>query len=296
MNIESLEYFKKIAEIKSISKVADKSHISQSALSQQIKKLEDSLSQKLFLRSNRGVELTPAGEILLKYADNIIRTYDKMVNEIEEGEKHDLKIEAVNTISNYCLPCALIKMKEIFPSHNYNLISNSSDKITEDLLNDICEVGFITNQPDEENLISHNVITEKVVLISNKDYNVTEKIPLDEVLSYPLIILKEECIIKENLELALNNLGFSIDDLNIISKLETTEAMKTLVKSGYGHAFVPYGAVKEDYFDKKLRLSRIEDYNLDYNVYMVNKMPVLLSNETREFIEGFKNLGNDICC
>ncbi|MFW6035208.1 MAG: LysR substrate-binding domain-containing protein [Halothermotrichaceae bacterium] len=296
MDIECLEYFKKIAEIKSISKVADKTHISQPALSQKIQKLENSLGQKLFVRSNRGVKLTQAGEIVLKYADNIIRTYNKMINGLTGQQNSEIKIEADSAIATYCLPCALLTMKDNFPSHNYNLISGSSDEIEEDILNDICEVGFITRHPYEKKLVSHNVIEEKVVLISPKDYEISEKICLEEVLNHSLIILKEECIIKENLEEGLNNLGHKLEDLHVIARLETTEAIKTLVKRGYGLAFVPYDAVKEEYLDNKLQISRIKDYNLDYNVFMINKSSKILNSETREFIEGFKKIGNNICC
>lgn len=296
VNIESLEYFKKIAEIKSISKVANKSHISQPALSQQMQKLEDSLGQKLFVRSNRGVKLTQAGELVLKYADNIIRTYDKMLTGLEEQQKSEIKIEADFTIATYCLPCALLKMQDRFPTHNYNLISGSSDEIEGDVFNDICEIGFITRPSNEEDLVSQHVIKEKVVLISPKGYDISKKLYLEEVFNHPLIILKDECIIKENFHLALNDLGYNIDDLNIIARMETTEAIKTLVQKGYGLAFVPYNAVKEEYLDKELQVSTIKDYNLDYNVFMITKKYEKLNSTIREFVEGFNKMGKRICC
>ncbi len=296
MDIKCLEYFQKIAEIKSISKVANKYHISQPALSQQMQKLEDSLGRKLFIRSNRGVKLTHAGELVLKYADNIIRTHDKMLNELEEQEKSEIKIEAHYNIATYCLPCALLKIQKQFPTHNYNLISGFSDEIEEDVLNDICEVGFITSNPQEKDLVSHNVITEKVVLISSENYHIPDKIKIEEVLKHPLIILKGKCIIKDNLNMALNDLGYSIDDLNIIAALESTEAIKTLVKKGHGLGFVPYNAVKEEFSYNRIQISRIEDYSLDYNVFMINKKFDKLSSETRVFIEGFKKLGSYACC
>lgn len=296
MQIDSLEYFQKIAEIKSISKVAEKYHISQPALSKKIQKLEDSLGQELFIRSNKGVKLTQAGELVLKYADNIIRTYDKMLTGLEKQQKKEIKIEADFTIATYCLPCALVKMQGFYPTHNYNLISGSTDDIEEDVLNDICEVGFITRHSQEENLVSQSLIKEKVVLISPGRYNISEKIYLEEVVKHPLIILKGKCIIKEKLKTALNNLGYSFDDLNIVTELETIEAIKTLVQKGYGLGFAPYNAVKEEYMDKELQISRFEDYRLDYDIFMINKKYKYLSNETREFIEGFKNLGDNICC
>ena len=110
MYIKSLKYFQEIAKIKSISKVANNSHISQPALSQQMQKLEDSLGTELFIRSNRGVQLTESGKILLKYADNIIRTYNKMLSDLNDQESKEIKIEGEHTIATYCLPCAILNM------------------------------------------------------------------------------------------------------------------------------------------------------------------------------------------
>lgn len=295
MHIESLKYFQDIAKIKSISKVANRSHISQPALSQQIQKLEDSLGKQLFIRSNRGVKLTPAGEVVLKYADNIIRTYEKMLTELDNKEKEEIKIEAEFTIATYCLPCALLNMKNKFPTINFNLTSDASDKIEQDVLSDICEVGFTTRPANEKQFVSENVVNEKVVLISPDSYDLPEKINLKEILDKKFIILKEDCIIKENFKKALNELGKDINDLDIIAKLETTEALKTLVRKGFGVAFVPYNSVRDEFFTKELRISKIKDFSLDYDIYMINKKAENLSENVKNFIARFKKLGNNIC-
>jgi len=295
MDIKSLEFFQKISEIKSISKVAKRSHISQSALSQQMQKMEDTLGHQLFIRSNRGVELTNSGELVLKYINNIIKTYDKMVEKLERQQDKEIKIEADFAIATYCLPCVLVKMRELYPKHDYNLISNSSDQIEKDVMNDICEVGFINREPDEE-LMFENVIEEKVVLISLPGYDIPEKFNLAEILKQPLVILKDECIIKEKLNRALQKAGHSMEDLNIITKLESTEALKTVVQKGYGVAFVPYNSVKKEIETKELKIARVKDYNLDYNIYLISKNKEELNSKAREFINGFVKLGNNICC
>ncbi len=298
MDIECLEFFEKIARMKSISKVADKCHISQSALSQQIQKLEDILGYKLFIRSNRGVELTDKGETVLKYTDNIIRTFNKMRGELEsqKSAQHDIKIEAAWAIATYCLPCALYKMKEKYPAHNYDLISNKPEKIAQDVMNDICDIGFTTICPSDERILCHEVINEKVVLITLPDKNMPEKIKLEEIIDYPVITLSGKCIIKDNLNNCLKEIGYSFDNLNIVFELESTEAVKKLVTKGYGLALVPYNSIKKELFMKELSISIISDFNLDYNIYMLSKVDAELNNITREFIEGFKELGDNICC
>jgi len=257
--------------------------------------MEDTLGHQLFIRSNRGVELTNSGELVLKYINNIIKTYDKMVEKLEQQQDKEIKIEADFAIATYCLPCVLVKMRKLYPKHDYNLISNSSDQIEKDVMNDICEVGFINREPDEE-LMFNRVIEEKVVLISLPGYDIPEKFNLAEILNQPLVILKDKCIIKDKLNQALQKAGHSMEDLNIITKLESTEALKTVVQKGYGVAFVPYNAVKKEIETKELKIARVKDYNLDYNIYMISKNKEELNSKAREFINGFVKLGNNICC
>jgi len=295
MHIESLKYFQEIAELKSISKVANNSHISQPALSQQIQKLEDSLGKELFIRSNRGVKLTEAGEVVLKYADNIIRTYNKMLSDLNEQDSQEIKIEGEYTIATYCLPCAILNMQFKFPNHKYNLVAAASGKIEQDVLSDICEIGFTTHPAQAENLHSKEVINEKVVLISPPAFDLPEKVELEEILDHKFVILKEDCIIKENFKEALADLGYNFSEIEIISRLDSTEAIKTLVRKGYGVAFVPYNAVRDEFSAKEINVSRIIDYELDYDIYMINKKAEFLSADVKNFIANFKKLGKHIC-
>ncbi|MFW6251911.1 MAG: LysR family transcriptional regulator [Halanaerobium sp.] len=295
MHIESLKYFQEIAEVKSISKVANNSHISQPALSQQIQKLEDSLGKELFIRSNRGVKLTDSGEVVLKYADNIIRTYNKMLSDLNDQESKEIKIEGEYTIATYCLPCAILNMQFKFPNHKYNLVAASSDKIEQDVLSDICEVGFTTHPVQAENLHSEEVINEKVVLISPPAFDLPEKVKLEEIIDHKFVILKEDCIIKENFKDALADLGHNFSEIEIISRLDSTEAVKTLVRKGYGVAFVPYNSVRDEFSAKEINVSRITDYDLDYDIYMINKRAEFLSDDVKDFIANFKKLGKHIC-
>lgn len=295
MHIESLKYFQEIAKLKSISKVANNSHISQPALSQQIQKLEDSLGKKLFTRSNKGVRLTESGSIVLKYANNIIRTYNKMLSNLNDQKSKEIKIEAEHTIATYCLPTAILNMQRKFPNHKYNLVAASSAKIEQDVLSDICEIGFTTKPGQEKNLNSEKIINEKVVLISPPAYELSEKNKLENILDHKFVMLREDCIIKENFKKALIDSGKKFSKIEIISYLDSNEAIKTLVRKGYGVAFVPYNAVRDEFSTKEINVSRITDYNLDYDIYMINKKAKFLSEEVKEFISNFKKLGKHIC-
>lgn len=103
MRISTLRYFYEVAQIKSISKVAAIFHISQPALSNQLFKLESEFGEKLFERSNRGVELTEKGEILYEYAKEIIMQYDNLLQDMksESPDQRKIKISISNIYANY---------------------------------------------------------------------------------------------------------------------------------------------------------------------------------------------------
>lgn len=102
LNYHHLRYFRAIAHERSLSRAALKLHVSQSALSIQLRQLEDRLGQSLFERRNRRLELTEAGRIALEYADTIFRTGEELLGALRGGAGHErrvLRVGAVATLS-----------------------------------------------------------------------------------------------------------------------------------------------------------------------------------------------------
>ena len=125
MQLEHLDLFLKIAQEKSISKVASASHISQPALSLQMQKIEDTLGCKLFERSNRGIQLTEAGIITKRYAAQLMFTYDQFMEELHNLRNNNdtCRVAATLVAANYAIPCTLVKAKEKFPDFIFTLSS-----------------------------------------------------------------------------------------------------------------------------------------------------------------------------
>ncbi|MEE4378413.1 MAG: LysR family transcriptional regulator [Candidatus Competibacteraceae bacterium] len=102
INYHHLRYFWVIANESSLTRAAERLHVSQSALSIQVRKLEDSLGQRLFDRENRRLVLTEAGRIALDYAQTIFRAGDELLNTLKNrpsGNRQTIRIGAVATLS-----------------------------------------------------------------------------------------------------------------------------------------------------------------------------------------------------
>lgn len=102
LNYHHLQYFWAVAKEGKLTRAAERLHVSQSALSAQIRQLEDQLGQPLFHRVGRSLQLTEAGRIALAYAEQIFTTGNELVATLTEGHRADrevLRIGAVATLS-----------------------------------------------------------------------------------------------------------------------------------------------------------------------------------------------------
>jgi len=298
MHIESFDYFYQVAKTKSISKVAKNQHISQSALSQQIQKFEESLGVSLLERSNKGVSLTAAGEIVLKYSDNIIKVYNKMLDDLNSSAEaaSNVRIEANHSIVDYALPCTLYMIKEKYSYHNYELITGSAKDIKENIVNNICDVGFVYGNVSSPELDTEKVGTNIIHLIANADADVPDEISLDELQNYNLITLNDRFEIKRILKDELLKKGSRYDDLNFVFETDSIEALKSSIARGHGLGFITQISIKEELYRKKFKIVKIKDVQMDLEVYMISKKEEQKNKAVLEFISAFRLLGTNSFC
>ncbi len=271
MQLEHLELFLKIAKEKSISKVADISHISQPALSLQMQKIEEALSCRLFERSNRGIQLTDAGTLMQRYATQLIFTYNQFLEELENlrNNNETCRVIATQVAANYAIPCTLVKAKEHFPGFTFTLSSMSSHEVIHHVLENQADIGFIVGEAKEPNLYCRHIITDQIVLVAAKDYRVKDSLTLEELKPYPLIMLDENYSSYHMIERQLKAMGFSLDEFNVSYNLDYTEAVKSMVVGKNGLAFLPYMAVKQEIYHKQLKIVEIQDLSLRYDVSII---------------------------
>jgi len=299
MNIESLKYFFLIAKEGNISGVAKEVHLSQSALSQQIQKLESDLGKKLLIRSNKGVALTATGKIVFKFSENILRTYDKMMLELAEADKSAtvVKIEACHSIADYALPCTLIKANGVYPNHNYELTSNPSTQILSDVTNNICDIGFSCDNElhaDDPDVVSTRVGENSIVLIAKNDDTFPDVMTAEELLNCCLITFTEKNNITITLMKNLVRMGYDQSSLNSSLRVEGIESAKMLVTRNYGIAFLPYISVKEELYKKQYKVIKVPEFNMNLAVTMLYKRNC--PSHVCDFVGWFNTHGSKSFC
>jgi DNA-binding transcriptional LysR family regulator len=136
MTQKELVYVLAVAKEKSISKAAQKLFITQPSLSNAIKKIEEALGTKLFIRTNRGLKLTFSGERYCAIANDIIKIFEDFeieISDINNLKKGRLHIGITAYISTYLLPKVLPKFKQAAPNIDFTFIELTSVELEKEL-------------------------------------------------------------------------------------------------------------------------------------------------------------------
>jgi len=299
MNIESLKFFYEIAKAGSISTVAKNVHISQSALSQQINKLESHFPQKLLERSNKGVSLTETGAIVFKFAENILRTYDEMLSEVKKTGSGEalIKVEACSSLANYALPCTLMLANTQYPGHKYELKSRFSDDIATDVENNICDIGFsyLTTATNKyKDVVSIKTGVNNIILVGKNVKTVPNVLSIGNLLNACIITFTGRNDIDDVLTKNLKKLGFKRENLNCHMEVEGIEGAKMMIARNYGIAFLPYISVKEELYKKEFKIIDVPDFNMDLEMLLLFKKDH--PRQVEEFISWFIKKGTKSFC
>ena len=273
MQLDQLILFDRIASEKSISKVAEESHLSQPALSQKMRKLEEEMDVKLFERSNRGIELTEAGRMVQKYIHQIISAYDEMQEELGNLKQHSgtVRILASPVVGQYALPCSVHKMSEKFPGYNFSLSSMTSLEVIRKVKEGNGFIGFVVGPVDIDGIFCKKVYSDRIHLVFSEKYYQEDRISIEELEQKQLIMLVEKFSYRRILQQALKKIGKDLDGFNILMNLDSTESVKASVIAGLGFAFLPYMAIKKELYLKQLKIIEIPRMETNCDLYMIHK-------------------------
>lgn len=245
MEIRVLKYFLTVAEIGNITKAANSMHLTQPTLSRQLQDLEKELGQKLFVRGNHNITLTPEGIILRKRAEEIIELVEKTENEfisIKEEISGDIYIGAGETKSISLISDVMATLKKDYPKIKFHIVSGDSEDLSEKLdkgLLDFCifiEPFDVEMYPQKYNYLNLGEKDVWGILLRNDDpLAKKESVEIQDLLDLPLLISRQA--IKKSFEKnpILNWFGNNYDKLNIAGtyNLIYNAAIMTENKIGY---------------------------------------------------------------
>src|SRR4029453_19150761 len=147
-----LRYFAAVARHRSIREAAEELHVAQSALSRQIQKLGEEFGAALLQRHARGIELTSAGEIFLRYARSSLRQAERVRSELEalRGlQRGTVRIHSIESLVQHLLPRALAKFSERHPGITFDVSIDGTDRIVAAVREGRTDIGLAFYPPAE---------------------------------------------------------------------------------------------------------------------------------------------------
>ena len=241
IRFEDLIGFVKVVEFGSFQRAADDMCLTQSALSQRIKKLEEGLGSKLLDRTTRSTELTAVGREFLPMAQRSVGTFDRTVANIQEviQVRSGLLAVATNTtVSDSLMPMALQQFCNAYPGIHVRLVNMSGPAVADSVLNGDVDLGIARMTEAQADLEFEPLIFDKFHVICRSDHSLAQwaNVTWAELARFPLINLRPNTGAARAIEHALSRTKITLKSRCEVSHLS---AQLSLVAKDIGVAAAP---------------------------------------------------------
>lgn len=287
MHLNQLWVFYQVAKHKSFSQAAESLFLSQPAVSNQVKLLEESYGLKLFDRSGRGVELTNPGEILLSYAERIFslaKEADSVIEEIQGLKAGGIRISASNTLGAYYLPDILDPFRKQHPRIEIRMNVGYTQTVVEDILTFRSDLGLIGREVLHPNIVALPLWQEELVLIVPPDHPFAERPIIDraELQGQAFIMSEQGSGVREITE---NILAGAKASPQVVMELGENEAVKRAVASGMGITLISTTVARRELEAGQIRAVRLSGETILRQFYIIHHRDKYLSNLIRAFLD-----------
>ena len=287
VDLELYRVFYTVAKNKHMTKASEELHISQPAISQSIKKLEDQLGGTLFLRSNKGMELTSEGKMFYEYVKGALELINNAENEFtsfKDLSKGDIKIGCSTTLTKLVLINTLKDFHLNYPNININITNDLTSNLINDLkLGKLDFVIFNESNIKETNLNLEKLKELKQGFVYNPEFYDDNVTSFEDLNNVPLILQKEEANSRKLLDyVALQNSVKLIPKMEVVSQELITE----FTNIGLGIGFTIIDLAKRNF--SNLKELNINKKIPNINIYLATNKSVSLTFASKMFIKYLK--------
>lgn len=251
MDVRRLKVFCNVVELKSFTKAAKASFLTQPSVSDHIRVLEENLGEKLLDRLGREALPTPAGQILYQYARRIIQLRDEAVQAINQYRgslSGNLALGASTTPGAYILPQLIESFKSHHPSIQIMLKISGTSQVVGELFQGNLELGIIGAKGKDHRLEYEELFSDELVLAvwPGHLWAKREAVSLEELENYPFILRERGSGTRTVMTRILKDFGFDLARLSLVAEMGSTEAVRQSIKARIGVSILSSLAVEED--------------------------------------------------
>jgi DNA-binding transcriptional LysR family regulator len=286
-----LSVFRAVAHHLNFSRAAEQLLLTQPAVTQQIKALEEECGVPLFDRSGGRISLTPAGEALLPYAEKLKAIADEAMTAVNRASGQDsghLVVGASQTIGQYILPNLVAGFLREHPRVVLHAVSGNSDEMLGALLEHRIQLALIEGPTRRKDIKVESFMEDHMVLVVAAGHEWADReIDVKLLKDVPLLLREFGSGSRRVVENALANAGINRKELRTTMELDSTEGLLSAVEAGLGVTFVSRWAVRNQLALGTLKLTRVKGLNLSRKfsmAYPAGPTPVGIAGLFRIFL------------
>ncbi|MGI9311864.1 MAG: LysR family transcriptional regulator [bacterium] len=261
-----LQVFATVARLLSFTRAAEALHMTQPAVTFQIRQLEAQFNTRLFDRTHGRIALTEAGELVRAHADRIMAQYGAMEREMRAltgDAQGPLAVGASTTIGEYFLPQLLGAYRAQFPEITLRLAVANTGGIIRMVESSDIDVGIVEGPVDNKSLDTEVIWDDELVLICPPDHDLARRgaVAISALLEHPFISREEGSGTREVMEnyIAAQRVGGGAGaGLDIIMEFTSPESIKSAVSAGLGISILSIATVEKELILKSLCAVRLE--------------------------------------
>ncbi|WP_432402768.1 LysR family transcriptional regulator [Wukongibacter sp. M2B1] len=280
-----------VAKTKNFTRAGDTLNITQPAVSQHIKALEEYYNVKLLYKNGKEMELTEEGTLLFKYALELDRL-SKMIKLELENKSAIMKkyyVGATLTIGGYVLPNIIGKYRKVHENIDIILHVENTEAIIKKLFNGEINMGIIEG-PFDKSLVKHKKYRDDELVLAFSPLHPFARrssISIDEVLQDKLILREKGSGTRKVFENRLLASGYKLEDMNIYMEIGSIMALISLVESNLGCTIISKEAIKSYLKDRRLKTIPIKDFEIyrEFNFIYLGDLNKNFINKFIEFCE-----------
>lgn len=275
MELYQLEYFLEAARQRSFTRAAEKLHLAQAALSEQMRKLEEELGTPLFNRGRRETVLTAAGETLQIHADALVdraAAAKRAVHDLIGLRGGRLTIGAIPSVSACLLPSAIASFRKLYPLVELALFEGTSEAVAQWVEAGRVEFGIVQLPTSSGSFDEHPLFTEPFVALIAKSHSLAKQktVSLAKLADEPFILYKGRA--RDTALTACRANGF---EPRIACESSELETIRSLVAAGLGIAILPQLATRQP--SAGCTVVRLRDNPVDRQVALLSRSGHALS-------------------
>lgn len=238
----------------SFRKAAEVLHLSQPAVSQQVRALEEEVRVRLFDRAGGDghgshIALTEAGRVLLDYANRaaaMMAEAERALAALNHDVTGELRLGASTTVAQYLLPRILGAFLKQYPNVRMSMVSGNTEEIVEAVAEEKVALGIIEGPPMRRDVKTEPMAPDELVLIVSPAHPWAQRkgtIALEELTTVPLLLRERGSGTRRVVERALKEAGVPLKSLKVAMELDSTEAIISGVEAELGVGFVSRWAI-----------------------------------------------------